>query len=149
MRLAQEELDDCKYLFLIDITEGDDHSLSLKVVEGITNEVPEEIWVDKQSLGKGNRIEVTGASRNFELRWPSYITYTVRNESYCQLDKTEHFQGNKFRTYTKSHFLDFRRRATFATEGHPGPLFHVGIVCEDHVIDVISTAVPDVIHRAK
>jgi len=32
----------------------------------------------------------------------------------------------------------------FATEDYPGPHNHIGIICEDHIIDIASTVEPHI-----
>ena len=52
------------------------------------------------------------------------------------------FSGRFFRIYSKSTFLDYVSRATFASEQYPGPLSHVGLICQNHIVDVVSTKSP-------
>lgn len=34
-----------------------------------------------------------------------------------------------------------RATATIATEGYPGPFQHIGVICLNHIIDVVSTTI--------
>ncbi len=83
-------------------------------------------------------VEVTGASRWFEVFWGHYITYAGRSECYFSGDNGEESSGNSFRIYTKSAFLDFVLNGTFARDDYPGPFVHYQVVCSDHIIDVAS-----------
>jgi hypothetical protein len=57
----------------------------------------------------------------------------------------EKFVGKLFRVFSWSHLLEFTKRATVASEFYPGPLGHYEIACQNHVVDVISTAPPRII----
>ena len=96
-------------------------------------------------MSGGTAIEVTQSSRVFTLSWASYVVYSVLNESFANpSDHTEVYEGGLFRVYTKSHFIDYLSRATFATNEYPGPMQHYEVCCVDHVFQVISTSAPHV-----
>ena len=82
--------------------------------------------------------------RVFEVYWPSYIAYSVRNESYVANDKYEKSEGRLLVKYTKSRFLKYVEVGTFATCEYPGPFAHWGVICSNHIIDVVSTKEPEV-----
>lgn len=139
-----EKLDACKNLFLTDISEPETNSLRLLVAEGRVSET-EETWdVAGVSFPGIRSIDITSQSRRFELYWPRYISYAVRDESYCSWDKDESWIGSSFRIYSTSKFLDFVGNGTFATAEYPGPFKHYEIVCLDHIIDVASEDPPTI-----
>ena len=76
------------------------------------------------------------------LYWPLYISYAVRNESYVHWGKDEQWQGNRFRVYARSKFLDFVANGTFATADYPGPFRHYEVLCVNHIIDVAAPESP-------
>ncbi len=80
----------------------------------------------------------------FEVVWQHYVAYSVRNESFVSPDEYEVSVGRRFRVYSKSRFLDFIGCATFATDEYPGPVQHIGVNCEDHIVDVVSKMDPQV-----
>lgn len=139
---ALEELDRCKYLFLAGVSEPEENSLRLLVQEGLRAGEPETWHIGSGSIHGIVPIDVTADSRTFELYWPSYISYTVRNESFCMWDKEEAWEGSSFRIYTRSKFLDFVANATFATSVYPGPFRHYSVLCADHIIDIASQEPP-------
>lgn len=139
-----KELDSCKYLCLDSISEPEANTLRLVLSEGVVSDRMETLEIGDAELSGVRPIEVTAASRRFELIWNSYISYAVRNESYCTQDKNEQWLGNAFRTYAKSMFLDFVMRSTSANSGHPGPFTHYEVLCSDHIIDVASEHPPTV-----
>jgi hypothetical protein len=108
--------------------------------------LPEDVTVSVggTEITGGHPIRSVEGSRLFEIVWDSYVAYSVRNESYVSHEQSEEFSGKFARIYSRSHFLDFVSRATFAADEHPGPLQHIGLVSESHIIDVVSTELPRV-----
>ena len=139
-----EEMDSCKYLFLAAISEPEANSLRLTVDEGIVSGQSETLDIAGVAIPEVRSIDFTCKSRRFEICWPSYISYSIRNESFCTWDKEEQWVGNSFRTYSKSKFLEFVASGTFATSDYPGPFQHYEIVCVDHIVDVASQEAPTV-----
>jgi len=137
------EINTCRYLFLSEIQELDYNGLRLVVREGLTTETVEAIHVAGSVLSGGTRISVTEESRAFELVWKQYVAYSVLNESYASAVEQENYRGNRFRIYLRSNFIDYVSRASFATIEYPGPTEHYEVVCENHIVDVISTRAPD------
>ena len=139
-----EEVDSCENLFLVEISEPEANSLRLLISEGRISE-HEETWDIAGVPFPGVRsIDITAHSKHFEITWPHYISYAVRNESYCSLDKEEEWTGSSFRIYSKSKFIDFIGNGTFATPEYPGPFKHYEITCLDHIIDVASEVLPTI-----
>ena len=138
------EINDCKYLFLADIRDLGRGALQLVVQEGLPVGTPLAIEVGRSVISDCTRIEATDESRAFEIVWRRHVGYSVRNESYAAASDEEHYDGTRFRIYSKSHFIEYMSRATFATDEYPGPTRHYGVVCEDHIIDVLSVGDPAV-----
>ena len=143
-RSATEELDACGYLYLEEISEPHVNGLRLILSEGIVADKTGTLTIGNAEIPDIRPIEVTDASKWFEVVWDTYISYSVRNEAFCSWDKEEEWSGNAFRTYTKSKFLDFVSTGTFASNEYPGPFVHYEIVCSDHVVDVASEHPPTV-----
>ncbi len=83
----------------------------------------------------------------YEIVFPSYIIYQVRNESYCSWDEYEIRKGNTLYIYEKSKFLDYFKSVTDCCQSddgdyYPGEWIHYGIGAEDHIIDIISHEKP-------
>jgi hypothetical protein len=64
------------------------------------------------------------------------------NESFATRDDSEEAKGKLFRSFSKSRFLSYVRTATFATDEYPGPVNHFEVICQNHVIEVVSTEAP-------
>ena len=141
----REVIDACKWIFLREIGESEENALRLIIEEAKSDGPPEDIEILPGKVISGTRaIESDTTCRAFDLVWPSYVSYSVRNESFCTLDKEEVWEGRLFCLYSKSHFLDYVARATFASTDYPGPLRHWGINCLNHIVDVVSIAEPQV-----
>jgi hypothetical protein len=140
---VRNEIDACKYLFLRELGEPEENSLRLVIEEAKASGPPEDFEAVPGKVIRGVRaIESDSTCRAFELVWPSYVAYSVRNESFCTRDKEELWEGRLICLYSNSHFLDYVMRATFASEDYPGPLRHWGVNCLNHVVDVVSTEDP-------
>lgn len=141
---AADDLDTCEYLYLEEISEPHANGLRLVVSEGIVAARTETFSVGDVEIRDLHPIEVTDASKWFEVLWESYIAYSVRDESFCSWDDYEARSGKALQTFTKSRFLDYVAVGTNADDDHPGPFVHYGICCSDHVVDVASASPPTV-----
>lgn len=141
---AIAEIDDCGFLFLIDLREGSHNSLHVQVAEGRPVGPPKPIRVANTEVPDCTAIEITKESRMFEIVWKSYVGYSVLNESYATPSDDERGDGNRFRTYSKSRFMQFISQATFVCDDYPGPTRHYCVGCEDHILHVVSVDPPTV-----
>ena len=141
---ALAALDACEYLFLSEIEELDNNGLRLVVAEGRRAGKSRPIRVGDAVIPGGTRIDVTDESAAFEVVWNKYVAYSVMNESFAAVDEQERFTGNRIRLYTKSRFMDYVARASFACDEYPGPTQHIALVCENHIVDVIAAMRPAV-----
>jgi len=138
------ELDTCSSLFLREIGEPKQNCLRLLLEEAFV--LTEEVTVKfgASEITGGHPVQSTEHSRLFEIVWDNYVAYSVMNESYVARNESEESSGRLVRLYGKSYFLDYISRATLACKEYPGPLQHIELVCEWHVIDVVSTKFPHV-----
>jgi len=138
----RDEIDACKYLSLRELAEPQDNTLRV-VVEEAKADGPAEDWAILGHLVPGTRaIESDPSCRLFEVVWPSYVAYCVRNELYTSWDESEAWEGRLFRVYTRSHFRDYVARDTCASDEYPGPLRHWCLLCLNHLVDVVGSADP-------
>ncbi|RYF27030.1 MAG: hypothetical protein EOO33_05845 [Comamonadaceae bacterium] len=139
-----DQLDSCKYLYLRSIDEPQENSVRFILEEARSSDVAEDLEFSGVDLGPSRRIVHDDACRVFEVVWHSYISYAVTNESYQLADDPETFSGQRVRRYTRSPFLEYVARSTFASSDYPGPFEHIGVTCLNHGIDVVSTEAPQV-----
>jgi hypothetical protein len=141
----RDDIDKCKWIYLRQIGEPVDNSLRLVIDEAKAVGRQEDFEISPGMVISGSRsIEADETCRVFEVIWTSYVAYSVRNESFCAIDKDESWDGRLFCLYSKSNFLDYVARATFASADYPGPLRHWGINCLNHIVDVVSIVEPTV-----
>ena len=95
---------------------------------------------------KGARaIEHLPGCRIFDIRWSSYIAYSVVNESYASGEpETSDGSGKLFKEYMRSEYLNYMRKASWACDDHPGPYKHWAAYCLNHVVDVASSSEPEI-----
>ena len=138
-------VDSCAYLLLRTIEEPSDNELRLLIDEARAGGPPDAVpsILSPHILG-ARLVSHQHDCRVFEFLWSSYVAYGIRNESYVAGDAYEQASGRLFRRFTRSRFLDYVSLATFAGAEYPGPLKHMGIVCGNHIIDVVSTDEPTV-----
>jgi len=139
---AVAEIDRCKSLFLTEIFEAGHNSLRVLIQEGLPVGGATPFMVGGTVISGATRIDVTSESRAFEVLWENYVAYSIRNESFVRVDHDEIYDGIRFRVYSKSNFIDYVARATFASNEYPGPTQHHELICEDHIIDVIALTAP-------
>ncbi|NKI24401.1 hypothetical protein HFN20_24935 [Paenibacillus dendritiformis] len=135
-----------EYVNFIGLTELDSsNSLRLSFDRYEASHTPEPFQLsDDVILPETYPIESTKAPI-IQLDFESYIGYSVINESFTSWDEYERFEGKKtFRIYSKSRFLDYISNATFAIQEYPGPYLHYGIVCLDHIVNVVTISEPKV-----
>ena len=143
-----EQIDNHRYLFLVEIGEPEENSLRLVIEEGrlgaqITQtdleEANDEVEETINSIMMGGFPVVTDENCfAYEITFDTYIAYSVRNESFCEWNEAEKFSGKLFRIYSKSSFLDYIKSATFASEDFTGKFNHYGIIAAHHNIDIAS-----------
>ncbi len=142
-RFISLEIDSCRYVFLRSLSEPKDNSLRLLIQEADTSTVEESVTVGGVVLKGTHAILSSETSRTFELVWEHYIAYAVRNESFTVEDKEEVADsGRLLRIFSKSHYLDYIKKATIAGPEHPGPIIHACIICLNHIIDVAAVDLP-------
>ena len=93
--------------------------------ESLRMETASDLWRRKLAM-VFKAAEIPGGHphrfrHTFAVFWRLYVGYTVLNESYASVDEEELGEGVRFRIYSKSRFIDFMSRATFASDEYPGP----------------------------
>ena len=144
------ELNDCDNLFARGIREIEELTLELILAEA----KPQAQILSPRGEGPveallvgGRPIESDATCRSFRLIFErmNMVSYTVLNESYgAYPEAPEEFSGKLFRVFSRSHFLEFIKRTTCASDEYPGVLQHYQIACLNHVVDVICTGPPSI-----
>jgi hypothetical protein len=139
-------IDSCYTIFVREISEPEENVLRVVLQEAEVSAETVSHKIGGAVIENLHRVEPMESSRTFVLKWNQYIAYSVTNESFASPDGDSDVRasGRLFRTYSKSHFLDFVSRATIASEQYPGPFTHFCVVSECHVIDIISTQMPEI-----
>jgi len=139
----QKMVDSFHALFLREISEPAPNRLRLILEEATAGEETISMKVGGTVIEDLHPVRRTG--RFFVLEWSNYVAYSVRNESFASPDSAREVResGSFLRIYGKSTFLEFVSEATIASAEYPGPLIHVCVVAEMHVIDVVSVQLPE------
>ena len=131
-----------RYIYLGEINEPEDNSLRFTIEEAGVSDEEKTLEICGTELSGLRSIEVTDKSCIYEVIFDDYVAYSVRNESYALPSDHEVFEGRLFCTFTKSHYLDYISKATFASDDYPGPYKHYSFNCLNHIVDVVSTDPP-------
>jgi hypothetical protein len=134
-----DQINNHKYLYVNEISEPKDNSFRFVIKQASLGEQETDVKVDSSVVTQLNSIVSDQNCFIYEVVFKSYIAYSVINESYAQQDETEKFTGHLFRVYSESHFLNFVRASTIASEDYPGVFAHYGIVALNHIVDIVST----------
>ena len=140
----------CKYLYLDTVSEPEENSLRVVVLEATIGATPieqpltaEHYEAIRPLLAGSRAIEHLAGCKKFELLWDSYIGYSVVNESYSNGEPaSSNGKGRLMVEYERSEYLDYLSRASFATADYPGPYKHWALYCLNHTIDVASQDSP-------
>jgi len=143
-------IDACKYLYLVSITEPDDGGLRIVVQEARAGGAPaasvladETLPELKAILSQSSVIQHGPGCKVFELYWSSYIGYAVENESYAQNHPYDvRSKGRLLVEYSKSVYLEYLSKASFASSDYPGAYKHWAVLCLDHIVNVASITEP-------
>jgi hypothetical protein len=133
-----------KHLYLQAISEPEENSLRVVLLEARVGGSPSaEQLADNPLLAGSNAIVHESGCKVFELFWPSYIGYSVENESYALPEPKESVgEGRLMVVYTKSMYLSYLSKATLATPDYPGPFKHWALCCLNHIVNVASVEEP-------
>jgi hypothetical protein len=131
------------YEFLTARNFGEDSTGSVRmVVEGAAAS-SETITLQLGTTGIPDCYPVLATGRIFEIVWKTYIAFCMQNESYIgQKGENEIATGGHFSIYSRSNFLDYVAKGTFATHEYPGPFIHYRVATETHVLDIASIDQP-------
>ncbi len=134
--------------FLLELHDNPDNELSLRIALPAIGEPLTENELASYPVKVGDILKKSvpiepDEKQIYQIVFPSYITYLMRNESYCSPDPYEIREGTHFMIYTKSRLLDSLPILTDCqtlSDGtlYPYPWKHYGIITNNHVIDVIS-----------
>ena len=97
----------------------------------------------RRILAQSSAIVHSEECKIFTITWPKYIGYCIENESYALPEPpTSVSEGRLFIEYTKSVYLEYVAKSSFASAEYPGPFKHWAVLCLDHIFNVVSTEEP-------
>jgi hypothetical protein len=139
-----EQINNHKYLYLTEIGEPEDNVLRLVIEQASLGGEERDVKVGTAIVTNCRDIVSDENCFGYEIIFESYIVYSVVNESFALVDKSGIYTGNLFRIYSKSHFLDYVKVATFASEDYPGIFRHYEIVALNHIVEIVSVDSPTI-----
>jgi len=150
MKPLVDAIRECKYLYLHSLSEPMENSLRVVLHEAKVGGQPTPEQFAEESLPEvcgwlaGSNAIVHGPGcQVFELVWPSYIGYSVENESYALPEpKVSAREGRLMVVYTESVYLSYLSKVTFSSADYPGPSKHWALCCLNHIVNVASVEEP-------
>ncbi|WP_170762840.1 hypothetical protein [Ruegeria lacuscaerulensis] len=94
-------------------------------------------------------LEIKPESDAVRLRFYDFIAYSVTEEMFVQHSDQEDSVGDWLRILSKSFFLDFVERSTWAASEFPGDLTHYQINTLDHTINIVTSNPPEIVKSAQ
>ena len=143
--------------FMLGMTDDLDHKLRIAVGASVVGEpagkVELEEWPEsiQENVKRSEKLQemissmrdVWGSTEDvWEIDVDGYVLLMERNESYTTLDDYAIERGMWLMVFERSCLLDDLSHYTFANDRYPGKLAHYGVYCEDHLIDIVTDAIP-------
>ncbi|SEM54859.1 hypothetical protein SAMN05192533_103318 [Mesobacillus persicus] len=121
--------------------ETGDHISFEQILEPRTNEVKLRIIVNKSENPTDLLIfpHPDSKVKTLQIDFKNYVTYSVIYDDFTTWNNTETFQGEAFRIYQQSNYLDRIHKES------KEKLTHYSLACIDHKVDVISRYEPTII----
>ncbi|NRT80545.1 hypothetical protein [Clostridium beijerinckii] len=129
-------------IYLNNLNEPQENFLRLTFIKSKTNVISQSINIGNKVIKNVNSINYDYTNPLIQIDFESYIGYSILNESFTSMDNYEEFEGKSFRICRRSRYLDFIKVGTFASKDYPGTFKHYGIVCLNHIIDIVSVSEP-------
>lgn len=135
-----DALEDYAYLLTREIAPISDREVMVHIAEGIVGAEPREM----SGIKNVKPIAVTDASQNFTFKFCEVVSWAVSAEMFAEHKKDELFEGGRVRLYSRSHFLTYVGRTTWAEAYYADGLGHYQINTLDHRIDVVTAEPPEI-----
>ena len=90
-----------------------------------------------EPVGAGELLET------YRIEFANYIAYAIRDESFARNDTLETYEGTLARLYRESKFLEYVDSTSTGLRTKDA-LQHYGLLCLEHVVEVVSTDTPNI-----
>ena len=138
-----DDLNELKYLFLIDITEPINNQLLINIQGASISEQEEYLSMGKKSLG-ALRAVTPDSDKKYSIFFNSCIAYLVQNESFYLGHEHEAWTGGLICIYNKSNYLDYIKNNTIAEHLLDEEIKHYSVNCSNHIIHIASICEPKI-----
>lgn len=143
--------------FMMGMTDNLDHELRIIVGASVVGEPVGKVVLEEwpksmqKNILRSEKLQemissmsgVWGSTDDmWEISVDGYVLLMERNESYTTWDDYQIVRGQWLMVFERSKLLDDLSHYTFADDSYPGKLTHYGVYCEDHLIDIVTDAMP-------
>lgn len=154
------KINNCLTFFLEEIRDSEDHCISIVIKEGKSKEPDKKLltevdWSDVKSDGDRILAELNNLASivpddtclSFSIVFDEYATYSVAREIFSLPRKEDVYQGKHLRVYSKSRFIETSQEFLHDFFGNLNSQKHYEIICEWHVISVMSPSEPKIYQK--
>ena len=135
------DLNRLNYVYLTEIGEPKDNVLELIIEQAPASDFRDEIEAlgisPDEPVGAGELLET------YRIEFANYIAYAIRDESFARNDTLETYEGTLARLYRESKFLEYVDSTSTGLRTKDA-LQHYGLLCLEHVVEVVSTDTPNI-----
>jgi len=128
-------------LFLTNLHEPSDNSLTIEVKESFTSPIPQNVEISGKTFTDCYKVSVNEYGPGFKISFINYVSYQVLNESFYSFNDRDNYIAGKystFRVYSQSAYLDYILKETYADIIFPNEIKHFALYCSNHIIHIIS-----------
>lgn len=128
-------------LFLTKLYKPTDNSLEIEVGEPFTSPVSTNVVVGEKTIKDCYKVSVNEYGVSFRISFANYVAYQVLNESFYNFNNNDNYVAGKYSTFcifSKSSYLDFILKETYANAIHSGELKHYALYCLNHIVHIIA-----------
>jgi hypothetical protein len=136
-----DQINSHKWLYLERLHEETDLQLCVMVDEAKVLGAEPESLPNASAYGQ---IVSDETCHKYRITFKNYIAYCVTNETCAGAGNEEQFTGTLFRTYAKSHFLDYIAASSNGVPATLGGYTHYEVVTLNQIIDVATRREPDI-----
>ncbi|WP_196890131.1 hypothetical protein [Aureivirga sp. CE67] len=137
-----KQIESSEYYSITKINEPKENSLEFLFISQKVSDKEENIKIGDHSINSYRQI-TENESLKYRITFEKYIAYSVIDESFSVPPEGD-FTGNNPRIYSKSNFLDYIKKDTFATTDYLGEFKHYVFISINHILNIVSQIEPKI-----
>lgn len=142
-----QEINKFNSMYLTDYYEPRNNVLLLEITESSTSDQTEDVFIGDKKISDCRRLSINETGVKFTISFPSYVSFQVFDEGFLSFNDWDEYEAGEYNTFCifkKSRYMEFIKQETIADHIFPGELTHYGLYSINHVVYVVSAAVPTI-----